>query len=284
MQDPITKTRPYRPANSDQTSHLLSHRIANQLRERIVTDEMPGGTRIRERTLSAELRVSRTPLREALKILAADGLVTLLPNRGAVVAQPSAQEIEERLELLAELEGFAGRKSAVTATDEDVCEIRALHHEMLAAFERRDRRAYFHLNQQIHRSIVAAARNRALTAAHEQLNHQLYSYRFRSSANPVHWQTAIKEHGQIVDALTARDGLALAAIITAHISSTWRQISHEKSDMRTEAKSVRNAAPKNVETPAKLSSPRAEVFTKVLRNRKDATISHNSRAHASKNK
>jgi DNA-binding GntR family transcriptional regulator len=242
MDAPILKNNPSRRAGPEPANDLLSHRIAAELRERIVTDELPAGARIRERTLAAELNVSRTPLREALKILAGDGLVTLLPNRGAVVAQPSTQEIEERLELLAELEGFAGRKSAVTATDEDISEIRALHHEMLAAFERRDRRAYFHLNQQIHKAIVAAARNRALLAAHEQLNHQLYSYRFRSSGHPGHWQTAIDEHGQIIDALSARDGSALAAIISAHISSTWRQLSQGSSATPAEAKSVGRAA------------------------------------------
>ncbi|MDQ2081371.1 GntR family transcriptional regulator [Xanthobacteraceae bacterium Astr-EGSB] len=220
----------------DPSNDLLSHRIAAQLRERIVTDELPGGARIRERTLAAELNVSRTPLREALKILAGDGLVTLLPNRGAVVAQPSAQEVEERLELLAELEGFAARKAVAAATPEEIVEIRALHYEMVAAFERRDRRAYFHLNQQIHRSIVIASRNRALISVHEQLNHQLYSYRFRSSSNPMHWQTAIEEHGQIIEALTARDGPALAGILSAHISSTWRQLSHATPHPGPEAK------------------------------------------------
>jgi DNA-binding GntR family transcriptional regulator len=228
--DERAEPKPRPPASSGEASGLLSSLIAARLRERIVTDEMPGGTRIRERTLAAELSVSRTPLREALKILAADGLVTLLPNRGAIVAQPSREENEERLELLAELEGFAGRKAAITASADEISEIRALHHEMLAAFERRDRRTYFHLNQRIHELIVAAARNRALSAAHEHLNHQLYRYRFRSSANPAHWKTAVEEHGQIVAALSARDGAALGALLQAHASSTWRQLSQVEAD------------------------------------------------------
>jgi DNA-binding GntR family transcriptional regulator len=231
----VIKKRIARRPDPETSNDLLSHRIAANLRERIVTDELPGGTRIPERTLAAELSVSRTPLREALKILAGDGLVTLLPNRGAAVAQPSAQEIEERLELLAELEGFAGRKCADAATEEEIREIRALHHEMLAAYERRDRRAYFHLNQKIHKAVVAAAHNRALITTHEQLNHQLYSYRFRSSGNPVHWQTAIKEHGEILDALTVRDGQTLSTILQAHLSSTWRQISQGSADAPADA-------------------------------------------------
>src|SRR5690349_4631070 len=179
---------------------LLSQRIADVLRDRIVTEEFAAGERIRERTLAAELNVSRTPLREALKILAADGLIVLLPNRGAIVAKPSAAEIQERLDLLGALEAFAGERAAVEATDAERAEIRALHHEMLAAYERRDRRAYFHLNQRIHLAIIAAARNGALAAVYKQLNHQLYGYRFRSSGNVEHWRNAIAEHARIIEA------------------------------------------------------------------------------------
>jgi DNA-binding GntR family transcriptional regulator len=210
---------------SDAPPDLLSRRIAGILRDRIVTEEFAAGQRVTERALAAEMNVSRTPLREALKILAADGLVVLLPNRGAVVAKPSAAEIEERLDLLGVLEAFAGERAARMATDGQIAEIRALHHEMQAAFERRDRRAYFHLNQAIHLAIVAAAGNRALLATYTQINHQLYSYRFRSSADLAHWQVAMTEHAEIIEALTARDAAGLTALLRRHLGSTWSQLS-----------------------------------------------------------
>lgn len=203
---------------------LLSRRIADTLRDRIVTEEFAAGQRITERALAEEFKVSRTPLRDALKILAADGLVILLPNRGAVVAKPSPAEIQERLDLLSVLEAFAGERAALVATTEEIAEVRALHHEMQAAFERQDRRAYFYLNQRVHLTIVAAARNHALLATYKQLNHQLYSYRFRSSADPTLWLKALQEHGLIIEALTARDASALSKLMRAHLTSTWRQL------------------------------------------------------------
>lgn len=217
-------------SNADGTREppdLLSKRIADELRDRIVTEEFPAGSRIKERALAAEMNVSRTPLREALKILAADGLVVLLPNRGAAVAKPTAAEIQERLDLLGALEAFAGEHAAVQATDEDIAEIRAMTHEMLAAFERRDRKAYFHLNQRIHLAVVAAARNGALLSVYVQLNHQLYSYRFRSSGNHESWQNAIAEHARIVEALTARDTMLLSTLLRHHLGSTWRQLGEQ---------------------------------------------------------
>lgn len=203
---------------------LLSQRIADRLRDRIVTEDFPAGARLRERMLAAELNVSRTPLREALKILAGDGLVVLLPNRGAIVASLSKAEIQERLDLLGVLEAYAGDQAAMMATDAEIAEIRALHHEMLAAFERRDRTGYFHLNQKIHLAIVGAARNGALQKMYEQLNHQLYRYRFKSSGDAAAWQTAILEHGRIVEALSARDAERLGLLLRNHLGSTWRQL------------------------------------------------------------
>jgi DNA-binding GntR family transcriptional regulator len=217
------------------TPDLLSKRIADELRDRIVTEEFPAGSRIRERSLAAEMNVSRTPLREALKILAADGLIVLLPNRGAVVAKPSAAEIQERLDLLGALEAFAGERAALQATPAEIAEIRAMTHEMLAAFERRDRRGYFHLNQGIHLALVAAARNGALSSVYVQLNHQLYSYRFRSSGNLAHWQNAVCEHARIVEALTARDPVALSSLLRQHLGSTWRQLAEHADETEADA-------------------------------------------------
>src|SRR4051794_40898806 len=79
---------------------VLSKQIAEQLRTLITTDELPAGTRLRERALAEKLQVSRTPLRDALRLLEADGLVTLLPNRGAVVTELTPEKIEEKLDVI----------------------------------------------------------------------------------------------------------------------------------------------------------------------------------------
>ena len=108
--------------------------------------------------------MSRTPLREAIKLLAAEGLVDLLPNRGAVAVQLTEADVADTFEVLAGLEGLSGELAAQRISDAELAEIRALHYEMLAAFTRRDLSAYYRLNAQIHTAINAAARNPVLDA------------------------------------------------------------------------------------------------------------------------
>jgi DNA-binding GntR family transcriptional regulator len=179
---------------------------------------------LRERALAERLRVSRTPLREALKLLAADGLVTLLPNRGAVVAELTPAEIEEKLDVLGVIEEFGAVRACQFASDEQLAEIRALHHDMLAAYERRDRINYFRLNQKIHCSIMAASKNHTLVAVHDQLNRQLYRYRYQGSVNSEIWHTAIDEHQVIIELLTRRDGQKLGEYLKRHVHRTWEQL------------------------------------------------------------
>lgn len=203
---------------------LLSAQIAQQLRTLIATDELKPGERLRERALSERLAVSRTPLREALKELAADGLVVVLPKRGAVVSEFSTEQIAEKLDVLGVIESFGGEQACRCASDAEIAEIRALHHEMHAAYERRDRMNYFRLNQAIHTSIIAAAKNATLQQVHERLNRQLYRYRFQGSVTSETWHTAIDEHEVIVRLLSARDGQALATFLQRHVHSTWEQL------------------------------------------------------------
>lgn len=203
---------------------LLSQQIAQRLRTLIATDELKPGERLRERTLAEKLQVSRTPLREALKELAGDGLVVVLPKRGAVVADLGAQQISEKLDVLGMIESFGGEQACRLATDGELAEIRALHHEMHAAYERRDRISYFNLNQAIHKSIIAAAKNETLHQMHERLNRQLYRYRFQGSVTSETWHTAIDEHEVIIKLLSARRGKELGEFLQRHVHSTWEQL------------------------------------------------------------
>ena len=203
----------------------LNEHVAVRLRDLIVQDELKPGERIRERELAERLTVSRTPLREALKGLAAEGLVELSPNRGATVANPEPREIRDLLEVLGGVEGLAGELAASRAADEEIAEVRALHHEMLAAYARKDRLAYFKVNQAIHSAIVSAAANPVLADIHRRLNARLYRVRYRSNLQSTRWHSAIEEHESILAALEARDGKRLATVMRAHIGSTWAKVS-----------------------------------------------------------
>ena len=214
--------------NDNNDSRLpLTNRVATVIRDMIVQDKFKPGERIRERQLSEELNVSRTPLREALKILEGEKLIALLPNRGAIVADPAPNEVRELLQVLAALEALGGRLAAETATDEEIAEIRALHFEMLAAFSRKDRLSYFKLNQKIHTSIVAAGRNASLIETHRHFNARLYRVRYRSNQRNAKWSEAIDQHEHIIAALEARDGELLARQMSSHLGETWVKVSVE---------------------------------------------------------
>lgn len=224
----LNLTEPVAGAVSNETDVPKTTRaasVAQSLRDMIAQNELAPGDRIREQALSERLQVSRTPMREALRILAAERLVELLPNRGAVVAAPSLKEVRDLLSVLGMMEALAGEQAALNGTDDELSEIRALHYEMRASFERRDKLAYFKLNQAIHRAIVAASHNSALAEMHDQLNARLYRVRYQSNLSNDNWQTAIEEHEAILDALGRRDAAAVASILRNHLGSTWSNIS-----------------------------------------------------------
>lgn len=215
---------PARKQPEQATPGLKPERVASMIREMIIQDELAPGAAIRERALSERLNVSRTPLREALKILSGEGLVDLQPRRGATVAAPSAAEIREMLQLLGALEGFAGVLACESATREDLKELWALHYEMLAAYSRGDRLGYFHKNQSIHFGIVAAARNAPLSEHHRIVNARVYRVRYVSNLKTERWETAIREHEQILEALEAKDRTAIRPILEHHVLQAWDQM------------------------------------------------------------
>ena len=196
---------------------VLHQEVAVRLRQRIVEGHIAPGTKLNERELSEVLKVSRTPLREAIKMLAAEGLVELLPNRGAVAAQLSEQDISDTFEVIAGLEGQAGELAAQRIGEDELAEIRALHYEMLAAFTRRDLPTYYRINAQIHTRINSAAGNRVLTQTWATVNARLQALRFRSNFDEEKWKRAVKEHDQMVELLAARDGPALRILLIAHL-------------------------------------------------------------------
>ena len=196
---------------------VLHHEVAVRLRQRIVEGHLAPGAKLNERELSESLHVSRTPLREAIKMLAAEGLVELLHNRGAVVAQMSQQDVADAFEVIAGLEGQSGALAAQRITDGELAEIRALHYEMLAAYTRRDLPTYYSINAQIHTLINAAARNPVLTQTWRTVNARLQALRFRSNVDEAKWKRAVKEHERMVELLAQRDANAMRELMVQHL-------------------------------------------------------------------
>lgn len=210
---------------TETASQPLAQQVAARLRVMIIQDQLTPGEWIREQALADKLKVSRTPLREALKMLEQDDLIRLLPNRGAVVTELTVEEVKEKLEVLAALEALAGRLACQKATDEELAEIRALHYEMLAWFSRQNRLEYFKLNQRIHLAIVAASGNRTLIETHARINAQLYRIRYQSNLQNELWSTAVEEHEEMLAALTARNSEALGKCMLNHFGQTFFKFS-----------------------------------------------------------
>ncbi|MCR8960518.1 GntR family transcriptional regulator [Variovorax sp. CCNWLW225] len=199
-------------------SRLALHdQVASRLRTMLVEGHIAPGAKLNERELCLQLRVSRTPLREAIKLLAAEGLVDLLPNRGAVAVKLTEADVLNTFEVLAMLEGMSGELAAKRITDEELAEVRALHYEMMACFARRDLSGYYRLNARIHTAINEAAGNPVLASTYRSINARVQSLRFRTNQNDAKWKHAVEEHEQMVNALATRDAPAMRKVMVAHL-------------------------------------------------------------------
>lgn len=195
----------------------LHEQVAHRLRQMLVEGAIAPGSKLNERALSELLNVSRTPLREAIKMLAAEGLVELLPNRGAIALALTEEDVLHTFEVMAGLEGLSGELAAQRITPQELAEIQAMQFEMMAAYTRRDLSAYYAINARIHRAINAAAKNPVLLAVYNQVNARLQALRFRSNQDGEKWKAAVQEHEQMIEALSARDPAAMRAVLVTHL-------------------------------------------------------------------
>jgi len=202
----------------------LPEAAAERLRTLIIEGELAPGARLNERELSERLGVSRTPLREAFRMLAADGLLVQLPNRGAQVVALSRDDVRHAFEVMASLEGLSGELAAQRVTDEDIGALRALQAEMEAAHARHDLPTYYRVNREIHDRINAIAGNPILTHSFRTLNTRLHALRFRSNLVPAKWDHAVAEHRCMLEALAARDGGRLRDILVGHLRTKLQAV------------------------------------------------------------
>ncbi len=197
----------------------LHGEVLSKLRDYIGEGNLPDGARIPERLLCDMFGISRTPLREALKVLASEGLIDLLPNRGARVRQLNERDLKELFDLMGGLEALAGRLACENITPAQIEDIERTHHEMYGHYIRRNVKEYFRCNQKIHQLILAAADNEALRLAYSGLEDRIRRVRFSAnlSRKRDRWGEAMREHEEILDALHRRDGAGLSDILFRHL-------------------------------------------------------------------
>lgn len=196
---------------------MLHEEVVARLRQILLEGEIPPGTRIPERDLCIRLQISRTPLREALKVLAAEGLVLLLPNRGSRAARLTDQDVHDLFEVCQGLEALAGELACERVSDNQLEEVAAAHAAMVQHYRDGDLAQYYRRNRQIHEAIVAAAGNPVLSNLYESVTARIRRARYVTPMKPARWADAIMEHEAILNALTRRDSIGLAHILRAHL-------------------------------------------------------------------
>jgi len=197
----------------------LHDELVERLRDMIGSGTLASGEKIQEMALCRQFGVSRTPLREALKVLASEGVVTLQPHRGAVVASLSVPELEEVFPVMGALESLAGEIACRSISDKEIAAIAALHKKMVEHWRRRELQPYFKMNQAIHQAILEATHNETLKAVYRGLAGRVRIARYVANMSDDRWHEAVTEHEAMLAALQARDGARLASILKNHLAN-----------------------------------------------------------------
>ena len=208
----------------------LANEAADKIRDMILLEKLPPGAILPEQKLSAALKISRTPLREAIRILSNEGLV-VFHARSARVANPSVADIEQYMNVLGALEGLAGSQAAVHATDAELTHIKLLCEFMTHNRDQMDPLTSFNKDMEFHTSIIKAARNAPLLETHRQYNARLWRARYISSQRKTGTEITRQEHIAIVEALLRRDAAATSASMVQHLHTgvhNIRQVYAEK--------------------------------------------------------
>lgn len=191
--------------------------VAEHVRQRIFGRQLEPGAWIDEQALCAELGISRTPLREALKVLAAEGLVTMKVRRGAYVTEMSERDVREAYQLLALLESDAAAQLAVRATEAELAELQGLHEQLERSVHQRD--AFFAANERFHLRLLELEGNRWRLHMVTDLRRLMKLNRHHSLFQQGRLAESLEEHRQLMAALAQRDPERAAQVARQHFDN-----------------------------------------------------------------
>ena len=203
----------------------LHDEVLPRVRDMIIEGLLEAGTRINETELGLRLGVSRTPLREAIKTLAGEGLIELVTSKGAVVRRFSRDDVAHMLEAIKLFEMSAARQACLLATEAQIKAVAKLHKSMVQEYKKRNRLDYYKLNQAIHTELVRLGGNPVIADLHGVLQARLKRIRYLGNQEPETWAGAMAEHEQMMKALTERNGEALAEVMGSHMDQTLLRVS-----------------------------------------------------------
>jgi DNA-binding GntR family transcriptional regulator len=198
--------------------------VVEKLREMIISCELKPGERLPENDIVQAFGVSRTPLREALKLLAAEGLVEIRPHRGAVIAEISLEEISQTFDIMESFEGMAGPIVCDRISNKDLAELEVVVEEMNSRYRARDLKSYFHLNKIFHNRVISLSGNKVLSSIYTEMYDKVQRARYLVNDNEQRWQESSEEHKWIMEALRARDGAVVGYRLKAHTARTKKAI------------------------------------------------------------
>jgi DNA-binding GntR family transcriptional regulator len=201
------------------SSRALYQEVAGRLRHAIFSHEFEPGSWIDEQSLAKAYGISRTPMREALKVLSVEGLVTLIPRRGCYVAEIPEREVEEIFPVLAMLEGRAAYEATVKASPEDISHLQELYEKLKHYAAQRDTENFFEVNQEFHRMLHELAGNRWLLQFINEMRKVMRLVRFHSLASEGRIEQSVAEHRQIMAAIRKRDAESAEQLMRDHLLS-----------------------------------------------------------------
>lgn len=217
----------------------LHGEIAARLRQMILEGELRPGERIPELQFCAAFGISRTPLREALKVLTTEGLIEARPNRGSVVARVQADEIAAIFEVMGALERLAGELVCARVSNAEIAVLDRLHEELVALHRKGDRAAYFRKNQQIHEQIIGLTENPVLIATYANFAGKIHRARYMANYDRLRWDESVREHEGIMRALRTRKRDLLAQRLSEHSMRTGRVVIAQLRKQQDEREHIR---------------------------------------------
>ena len=195
----------------------LHQEIAAQIQKMILKGILVKGQKINEKSICESMGVSRTPVREALRMLKSEGLIELIPHKGAYVSQPCIEEINDMFEVMSVLEGTCARLAVTHMKEKDIQKIEALHEELEAYYQDRDFEAYLKKNHVFHSFIQELAGNRVLNDVINGLRQKILLYRQRQLYQPERFDQSIEEHRNLLGAFRRRDPDSAESLMRQHL-------------------------------------------------------------------
>ena len=189
------------------------------LRDLIMTGKLEEGDKINENELCETLGISKTPLREALRVLSVEGLIRLVPHRGSFVTKPTFEEIAEMFDVMSLLEGFCARKACTKMTPKDFARLEKLHSKLEENFVKHDQEAYIRINNQYHTFVQKIAGNRTLNQIVNGLRKKILLYRFQSLNLSGRFEHSIREHRDLLEAFRQRDPASAETLMRQHLQN-----------------------------------------------------------------